>query len=162
MCDRQSRLGGNIVERIWLKNYPPGVPAEIDPSRYASLPALFAESFQKYPNNVAFIGMDKGITFAEIDELSRAFGAFLQDAGLKPGARVAVMMPNMLSYPIALVAILRAGFTVVNVNPLYTPRELEFQLNDSGAEAIVVLENFAATLQQVVARTKIKHIVVAN
>ncbi len=162
MCDRQCRFGGNIVERIWLKNYPPGVPAEIDPSHYASLPALFAESFQKYPNDVAFIGMDKGITFAQIDELSRAFGAFLQDAGLKPGARVAVMMPNMLSYPVSLVAILRAGFTVVNVNPLYTPRELEFQLNDCGAEAIVVLENFAATLQKVVARTKVKHIVVAS
>lgn len=150
------------MERIWLKNYPPGVPAEIDPSRYASLPALFAESFQKYPDNVAFIGMDKGITFAEIEELSRAFGAFLQDTGMKPGARVAVMMPNMLSYPIALAAILRAGYTVVNVNPLYTPRELEFQLNDCGAEAIVVLENFAATLQQVVARTKVKHVVVTH
>lgn len=150
------------MDRIWLKNYPPGVPAEIDPSRYASLPALFTESFQKYPNDVAFIGMDKGITFAEVEELSRAFGAFLQDAGLKPGARVAVMMPNMLSYPVALVAILRAGFTVVNVNPLYTPRELEFQLNDSGAEAIVVLENFAATLQQAVAHTRVKHIVIAH
>jgi long-chain acyl-CoA synthetase len=155
-------MRGHDVERIWLKHYPPGVPADIDPSRYSSLVALFDESFSQYRNGTAFIGMDKGITFGEVEEMSRAFGAWLQARGLKRGARVAVMMPNCLAYPIALAAILRAGFTVVNVNPLYTPRELEFQLNDSGAEAIVVLENFAATLQQALPRTGVKHVVIAH
>lgn len=150
------------MERIWLKHYPPGVPADIDPSRYTSLVALFDESFAKYSERTAFVGLDKGITFGEVEEMSRAVGAWLQARGLQRGTRVAVMMPNVLAYPIALCAILRAGYTVVNVNPLYTPRELEFQLNDSGSEAIIVLENFAATLQQVIAKTRVKHVVVTH
>lgn len=150
------------MERIWLKHYPPGVPADIDPSRYTSLVALFDESFAKYKDRTAFVGLDKGITFGEVEEMSRAIGAWLQARGLQRGARVAVMMPNVLAYPIALCAILRAGYTVVNVNPLYTPRELEFQLNDSGSEAIIVLENFAATLQQVIAKTRVKHVVTTH
>lgn len=150
------------MERIWLKHYPPGVPADIDPSRYTSLVALFDESFAKYRERIAFVGLDKGISFGEVEEMSRAVGAWLQARGLQRGARVAVMMPNVLAYPIALCAILRAGYTVVNVNPLYTPRELEFQLNDSGSEAIIVLENFASTLQQVIGKTRVKHVVIAH
>ncbi len=150
------------MERIWLKHYPPGVPADIDPARYSSVVAMMEESFAKFRADKAFIFMDKAITYAELDELSRAFAAWLQAQGLTRGARVAVMMPNVLANPVAIAAILRAGMTVVNVNPLYTPRELEFQLNDSGAEAIVVLENFAATVQQVIGRTTVKHVVVAS
>jgi long-chain acyl-CoA synthetase len=149
------------MDRIWLKNYPPGIPHEIDPSQYPSLVAIFEESFAKYRNDKAFICMDKALTYGEVDEMSRALGAWLQSRGLKKGARVALMMPNVLQYPVAIMAVLRAGFTVVNVNPLYTPRELEFQLKDSGAEAIVVLENFAHTLQQVIGKTNVKHVVVA-
>ncbi|HEX2216080.1 MAG TPA: AMP-binding protein, partial [Xanthobacteraceae bacterium] len=150
------------MERIWLKHYPQGVPAEIDPSHYPSLVALFEESFAKFRDANAFVCMDKFLTYREVDEMSRALGAWLQGRGLKQGARVAIMMPNCLQYPVAIAAILRAGFVVVNVNPLYTPRELEFQLNDSGAEAIIVLENFAATLQQVVPNTRVKHVVIAS
>jgi long-chain acyl-CoA synthetase len=149
------------MERVWLAHYPPGVPADIDPSRYPSVVALLEESFAKYRGDNAFVCMDRMLTYGELDETSRALAAWLQSRGLAKGARVALMMPNVLQYPVAIAAALRAGFTVVNVNPLYTPRELEFQLNDSGAEAIVVLENFAATLQQVIARTSVKHVVVA-
>ena len=149
------------MERIWLKHYPPGVPAEIDPSRYPSVVDLLAESFAKFRDNNAFVCMDKMLTYGEVDDLSRALAAWLQGRGLKHGARVAIMMPNVLQYPVAIAGVLRAGYTVVNVNPLYTPRELEFQLKDSGAEAIVILENFAANLQQVIARTDVKHVVVA-
>jgi long-chain acyl-CoA synthetase len=149
------------MERIWLKHYPPGVPADIDPSAYPSLVAMLEESFAKYRNDDAFVSMDKMLTYGELDDMSRALGAWLQGKGLKQGARVALMMPNILQYPVAIAAVLRAGMTVVNVNPLYTPRELEFQLNDSGAEAIIVLENFAATLQQAIARTGVKHVVIA-
>ncbi|MES2259768.1 MAG: long-chain fatty acid--CoA ligase [Pseudomonadota bacterium] len=150
------------MEKIWLKSYPPGVPAEIDPNQYRSLVQLLEESFQKYAGRNAYVCMDKFLTYAELDLYSKRLGAWLQSRGLKKGARVAVMMPNVLQYPIAIAAILRAGFTVVNVNPLYTPRELEHQLNDSGAEAIIILENFATTLEQVLGRTKAKHVVVAS
>lgn len=150
------------MDRIWLKNYPPGVPAEIDPSAYSSLVAIFEESFKAHRGKKAFICMGASITFDELDEMSRALGAWLQSKGLKRGARVAIKMPNTLQYPIALLGILRAGYTVVNVNPLYTPRELEFQLNDSGAEAIIVLENFAHTLAHVIAKTNVKHVIVTT
>ena len=150
------------MDRIWLKNYPPGVPAEIDPSTYPSLVTIFEESFKAHRGKKAFICMGGAITFDELDSASRALGAWLQSKGLKRGARVAIKMPNTLQYPIALLAILRAGYTVVNVNPLYTPRELEFQLKDSGAEAIIVLENFAHTLAQVIANTSVKHVVVTT
>ncbi len=150
------------MEKIWLQSYPPGVPAEIDPDQYRSLVHLLEESFQKYANRNAYVCMDKYLTYADVDRMSRQLGAWLQGRGLKKGARVAIMMPNVLQYPVAIAAILRAGYTVVNVNPLYTPRELEHQLNDSGAEAILILENFATTLEQVLPRTKVKHIVVAS
>jgi long-chain acyl-CoA synthetase len=150
------------MERIWLKHYPRGVPHEIDPTLYDSLVDLMEESFQDYAEFPAYIFMGKTVTFREAEEMSRGFAAFLQSKGLKPGARVAVMMPNVLQNPIAIAAILRAGYTVVNVNPLYTPRELEHQLKDSGAEAIIILENFAATLQKVIANTSIRHVVLAS
>ncbi|MBI3524639.1 MAG: long-chain fatty acid--CoA ligase [Betaproteobacteria bacterium] len=150
------------MEKIWLKNYPPGVPAEIDYSGYSSLAQLLEESFAKYRERTAYICMGKGMTYAQLDERSRNFGAWLQSRGLKKGARVAVMLPNVLQNPVSVMGVLRAGCIVVNVNPLYTPRELEHQLKDSGAEAIVVLENFAVTLQAVIARTAVKHVVVAT
>ncbi len=150
------------MDRFWLTNYPPGVPADVDATVYRSLPQLLEESFRKYARRDAFVFMDHALTYAELDRWSTAFGASLQAAGLPRGARVAIMMPNVLQYPVALVGALRAGYVVVNVNPLYTPRELEHQLKDSGAEAIVVLENFAATLQQVVARTPVRHVVVTS
>jgi long-chain acyl-CoA synthetase len=150
------------VEKIWIKNYPPGVPAEIDPSQYSSIVALFEESFAKFKNDNAYVCMDKKLTYGQVDEMSRALGAWLQNKGLARGDRVAIMMPNVLQYPIAIAAVLRAGYVVVNVNPLYTPRELEHQLKDSGAKAIVILENFAKTLEQVVAKTSVQHVVVAS
>ena len=150
------------MDKIWLKAYPPGVPAEIDPDQYGSLVQLLEESFRKYAENNAFVCMDKFLTYGELDALSKRLAAWLQSRGMAKGARVAVMMPNVLQYPVALAAILRAGYTVVNVNPLYTPRELEHQLKDSGSEAIIVLENFANTVQQVLARTAVRHVVVAS
>ncbi|WP_395824411.1 long-chain fatty acid--CoA ligase [Collimonas sp.] len=150
------------MDKFWLKSYPEGVSTEIDYTQYQSLVQLLEEAFQKYAARNAYACMGKCLTYAEVDQLSHNVGAWLQSKGLQKGARVAIMMPNVLQYPVALAAILRAGYTVVNVNPLYTPRELEHQLNDSGAQAIFILENFAATLQQVVARTKIKHVVVAS
>ncbi|MGH8683099.1 MAG: long-chain-fatty-acid--CoA ligase [Burkholderiales bacterium] len=149
------------MEKIWLKAYPPGVPATIRYDEFRSIGELVDASVKKYADRPAYHNMGKEITFAELDRLTRAFGAWLQSKGLAKGARVAIMMPNVLQYPAALFGTLRAGCVVVNVNPLYTPRELEHQLNDSGAEVIVILENFAAVLQQVVARTKVRHIVVA-
>jgi long-chain acyl-CoA synthetase len=148
--------------KIWLKNYPEGVPAEITPLPFASLAELLIDSARKYANRPAYSCMGKTLTFAEVEQMSHALGGYLQSRGLQKGARVALMMPNVLQYPVAMMAALRAGYTIVNVNPLYTARELEHQLNDSGAEAIVILENFASTLQKVVANTKIKHIVVAS
>ena len=143
------------MERIWLKQYPAGVPADIDVTQYTSLVALLEESFAKFRDRKAFICMDKSITYRDLDEMSLALAAYLQSKGLKKGARVALMMPNVLQYPVSTAAVLRAGYAVVNVNPLYTPRELEHQLKDSGAEAIIVLENFATTVQQVIDKTEI-------
>ncbi|CAB3777702.1 long-chain fatty acid--CoA ligase [Pararobbsia alpina] len=148
------------MDRIWLKSYPPGVPAQIDTSIYPSLVELLEESFKTYRKRQAFLCMGKGLSYAQLDAYSLKLAAWLQSRGLQAGARVALMMPNMLQYPIALAAVLRAGYVVVNVNPLYTPRELEHQLKDSGAEAIVILENFACTLEKVLANTSIKHVIV--
>jgi long-chain acyl-CoA synthetase len=149
------------MDKIWLKSYPPGVPAEIDPSRYSSIADLLEEAFREHRAKPAFVCMGKEISYDELDALSRKLAAWFQSKGLVRGARVAIMMPNVLQYPVAISAILRAGYVVVNVNPLYTPRELEHQLKDSGAEAIVLLENFAVTLQAIVRNTAIKHVVVA-
>src|SRR3989442_2403216 len=153
---------GGTVEKIWLRSYPGGIPAEIDVNEYASVREVFEESCGKYATRPAFTCMGKTLTFAELDTLSAAFGAYLQGAGCKKGTRVALMMPNILQYPVCLFGTLRAGCTVVNVNPLYTARELEHQLTDSGAEAIVVVENFAHTLQEVVAKTKVRHVTVTS
>jgi len=149
------------VASPWLASYPSGVPAEIDASQYRSLNELLEEAFRQYARSSAAVCTDSELSFAQLDELSSALGAWLQARGLARGARVALMMPNVLQYPVAIAAVLRAGYVVVNVNPLYTPRELEHQLKDSGAEAIIVLENFAATLAEVIARTAVKHVVLA-
>ena len=151
----------NLADRPWLKHYPPGVAYEVDVNRYASLPAMAEEAFHKYADRAAFTCMDKTLTYREIGALSQALGAWLQSRGLQRGARVALMMPNVLQYPVAILAVLRAGFVVANVNPLYTPRELEHQLNDCGAEAIIILENFAPTLEAVIGHTRIKTVVLA-
>ena len=150
-----------MSDRPWLSAYPPGVPADIDPSAYASLVGLMEESFQKYASRVAYSFMGKDVTFGQTDSLSRALAAYLQGLGLVKGDRVAIMMPNVPQYPVAVAAILRAGFVVVNVNPLYTPRELEHQLKDSGAKTIIIIENFASTLEQCIAATPVKHVVLA-
>ncbi|MFZ6844103.1 long-chain fatty acid--CoA ligase [Undibacterium sp. RuTC16W] len=150
------------MDKFWLKSYPQGVPAEIDFSQYQSLVQVLEESFHKYSARNAYACMDKFLTYGELDTLSKKVGAWLQSKGLPKGARVAIMMPNVLQYPVVMAAVLRAGYTVVNVNPLYTPRELEHQLKDSGAEAIFILENFAVTLEHVLSNTPIKHIVVAT
>ena len=149
------------MDKIWLKSYPPGVPAEIDPTRYSSVAELLEEAFRDHRAKPAFVCMGKEISYGELDELSRKLAAWFQSKGLARGARIAIMMPNVLQYPVAIAAILRAGYVVVNVNPLYTPRELEHQLKDSGAEAIILLENFAVTLQAIVRNTSVKHVVVA-
>ncbi len=150
------------MERIWLKQYPAGVPADIDVSQYSSLVHMLEESFVKFADRKSFICMDKSITYRELDALSLAMASYLQSKGMTKGARVALMMPNVLQYPVATAAVLRAGYAVVNVNPLYTPRELEHQLKDSGAEAIIVLENFAGTVQKVIGNTKVKHVIVGS
>jgi long-chain acyl-CoA synthetase len=150
------------MEKIWLKQYPAGVPAEIDVNQYPSLVALFDDSFRRYADRTAYKFMGKTITFREVDQASAAFAGWLQAQGLARGDRVAVMMPNVPQYPVAVAAILRAGLVVVNVNPLYTPRELEHQLKDSGAKAIVILENFASVLQQVMAAVPTKKVVLAS
>jgi long-chain acyl-CoA synthetase len=149
------------MDKIWLKSYPPGVPAEIDTSRYSSVAELLDEAFREHRTKPAFVCMGKEISYGELDTLSQKLAAWFQSKGIARGARIAIMMPNVLQYPVALAAILRAGYVVVNVNPLYTPRELEHQLKDSGAEAIILLENFAVTLQQIVRNTSVKHVVVA-
>jgi long-chain acyl-CoA synthetase len=150
------------MERIWLKSYPEGVPADIDVNQYESVRELFEECVKQFAARPAFTCMGKTITFGDLDRQSNAFGAFLQGRGLKKGDRVALMMPNILQYPICLFGTLRAGCTVVNVNPLYTPRELEHQLNDSGAETIVIVENFAHVLAEVLAKTKVKNVIVTS
>jgi len=146
----------------WLASYPAGVPAEIDTGTYGSLVDLLNEAFRKHAQRDAAICMGQRMSFAEIDQLSIRLGAWLQAQGLKTGDRVAIMMPNLLQYGVAIAAILRAGFVVVNVNPLYTPRELEHQLKDSGARAIIVLENFAHTLAEVITATDVHHVVLAS
>ncbi|MET3374524.1 long-chain acyl-CoA synthetase [Variovorax boronicumulans] len=151
-----------MTERPWLSSYPQGVPADIDASHYPSLVALMEESFTKYADRTAYSFMGKDVSYGETDKLSKAFAAYLQGLGLVKGDRVAAMMPNCPQYPIAVAAILRAGLILVNVNPLYTPRELEHQLKDSGAKAIIIMENFGTTLQQCIAATPIKHIVLAS
>ena len=143
----------------WLTTYPPGVPAEIDPTQYRSLVALMEEAFAKYANRVAYSFMGADISFAQTDRQSLSVAAYLQGLGLVKGDRVAIMMPNVPQYPVTVAAILRAGYVVVNVNPLYTPRELEHQLKDAGAKAIFILENFASTLQKCLAATPVKHVV---
>jgi long-chain acyl-CoA synthetase len=149
------------VDKIWLKNYPPGVPAEINPDEYDSLVEILEESCLRFAELPAFTSMDKTISYAEYDRLSRDFAAWLQkSAKLQRGDRIALMLPNVFQYPIALFGALRAGLTVVNTNPLYTARELEHQLKDSGAKAIVILENFANVLEQVIARTDLQHVLV--
>ena len=149
------------MEKVWLQSYPEGVPAEIDPSEFMSIGEVFERSCREFADREAYVCMGKAISYAELERLSAVFAAYLQSVlGLVPGSRVAIMMPNVLQYPVAMFAALRAGYTVVNCNPLYTPRELEHQLNDSGAEVIVVLENFASTLQRVIDRTQVRHVVV--
>jgi long-chain acyl-CoA synthetase len=150
-----------MTDRIWLKSYPEGVPADIDASKYPSLVALMEESFHKYADRVAYSFMGKEVSYGDTDRMSRQLAAYLQGLGLARGDRVAIMMPNVPQYPAAVAAILRAGYVVVNVNPLYTARELEHQLKDSGSKAIVIIENFAHTLQQCIAATPVKHVVLA-
>jgi len=156
-------VGGDTVEKVWLKSYPPGIPAEIDVNEFASLGDLFAKGARQFGDRVAYVNMGKTITYAELDRLSAQFAGYLQGALRLPrGARVALMMPNMLQYPIAMFGTLRAGYTVVNVNPLYTARELEHQLKDSGADTIVIVENFACTLEQVLPQVKVRNVVVTS
>jgi long-chain acyl-CoA synthetase len=150
------------MEKIWLKSYPSGVPAEIDCGAYSSLVEMLEESFTRYAEHTAFECMESKLTYGDMGRLSENFAAWLQSRGIVRGTRVAIMLPNVLQYPIAMAAVLRAGAIVVNINPLYTARELEYQLKDSGAQAIVILENFAAVLQTVVKNTSVKHIVVAS
>src|SRR5262245_18064826 len=162
MSSGKPRQGRPPMDRIWLKNYPPGVPADIDAGQYSSLVALFEESFAKYKERDADACMDKRLSYATLDALSHALAACLQSRGLGARDRVAVMLPNVLQHLVCVAGILRAGCIVVNVNPLYTPRELEHQLKDSGARAIIVLENFARSLQQVIAKTSVSHVVIAS
>jgi len=150
------------ANRPWLSNYPSGVPANIDPDQYASLIEMFEETFKKYASKPAFTCMGKTMTFRQVDEASQAFGAYLHSRGLEPGDRIALMMPNMLQYPIALFGSLRAGLIVVNTNPLYTPREMKHQFVDSGVKAVVICENFASNLEKVIADTQIKTVIVTS
>ncbi|MEJ7139259.1 long-chain-fatty-acid--CoA ligase [Amphibiibacter pelophylacis] len=148
--------------RPWLAHYPESVPHEIDLSRYASLGALFEDSFQRFRERSAFVFMGKSMSYGELDEASRTMAAYFQSLGLRPGDRVAVMMPNVMQYPVCVAAVLRAGLVLVNVNPLYTPRELRHQLNDSGAKALVIIENFARTFQEVRREVGVEHVVLAT
>ena len=150
------------ADRPWLKNYPSGIPANIDPDAYPTLVSMFDKTFDKYRKLPAFTCMGKSITFDELDKKSKQFGAYLHSRGLEPGDKIALMMPNMLQYPIALFGALRAGLIVVNTNPLYTPREMLHQFNDSGAKAIVIAENFAANLEKIIGDTQIKTIIVTS
>ena len=150
------------MDKQWLKQYPAGVPAEIDVNQYETVSQVLEESMKKYASRTAFICMGKQVSYGQLDTLSRNLGAWLQSRGIAAGGRVAIMMPNIMQYPVCVAAILRAGFVVVNINPLYTPRELEHQLKDSGAEAIIVIENFATTLEKAIANTPVKHVVVAS
>jgi len=159
----QQDYRGDSLNKVWLKRYPADVPAEINADRYASLVDLFEHATEQYADQVAFINMGQPMTYRQLEKQSRAFAAWLQQGlGLKQGDRVALMMPNLLQYPVALFGVLRAGMVVVNVNPLYTPRELKHQLVDSGASAIVIVSNFAHTLEKVVAETPIKHVMLTR
>jgi long-chain acyl-CoA synthetase len=153
-------MGAAKMDKMWLRNYPEGMPAEIDADQFRSIPDLLDKLFSKFADKPAYNNLGRTISYAELEELSRAFAAYLQGLpGLAKGERVAIMSPNLLQYPVVLFGILRAGMVVVNVNPLYTPRELEHQLQDSGAKAIVIVENFASTLQQVLGKTRVKHVI---
>ncbi len=151
-----------MEQRPWLKNYPPGIPANIDHTRYETLVDFLKECFEKYGQNNAFECMGKKITYAEADQLSTQFAAYLHSRGLKPGDRIALMMPNLLQYPIAVFGALKAGLIIVNINPLYTPREMLFQFEDSGVRAIVILENFASNLQSILSKTNIDTVIIAS
>lgn len=151
-----------MEQKPWLKSYPEGVPADVHPEQYASLTQLLEESFRKHASRPFSVCMEKWMSYRELDEQSKALGAWLQSRGLEPGARVAIMLPNIPQFAVTMAAVIRAGYTCVNVNPLYTARELEHQLKDSGATAIVILENFATTLEQVLERTEIRHVVLAS
>ncbi|HEX7375053.1 MAG TPA: AMP-binding protein, partial [Steroidobacteraceae bacterium] len=151
------------MDKFWLKSYPPGVPAEINPSQFRSLLDIMERSLGKYRDLPAYTCMDRTLTFGELDQLGDRFAAYLQRvAGLKKGDRLAVMLPNVLQYPVAILGAFRAGLTVVNVNPMYTPPELEHQLNDSGARAILILENFAHTLAEVQHDVKVETVIVTG
>lgn len=150
------------MEKIWLKSYPPGVAHDVNPEQYRSLTHMLEESFQKNAASPFAVCMERWMSYQRLDHLSGALGAWLQAKGLEPGARVAIMLPNIPQFPVTMAGVLRAGYTCVNVNPLYTARELEHQLKDSGATVIVILENFAATLAEVIERTPVKHIVIAS
>ena len=150
------------MEKIWLKSYPPGVPHDVKPEQYRSVAHLLEESFRKHAKSPFSVCMDQWMTYGELERRSAALGAYLQSLGLEPGARVAIMLPNIPQFGVTMAAVLRAGYTCVNVNPLYTARELEHQLKDSGATAIVILENFAHTLAEVVDHTAVKHVVMAS
>ncbi|HYF16368.1 MAG TPA: AMP-binding protein, partial [Ramlibacter sp.] len=141
------------MDRIWLKSYPEGVPHDVRPEQYGSLTQLLEESFRKNASRPFSVCMERWMTYGQLDNLSTALGAWLQAQGLEPGARVALMLPNVPQFPVAMAGILRAGYTCVNVNPLYTARELQHQLNDSGSTVIVILENFAHTLEQIIDKT---------
>ena len=158
----QARRRGGVAEKPWLKSYPKEIPAEIEPFRHSSLADLLLESCRNFSDRRAFTSMGASLTFGELEKASRDFAAYLQSTGLKKGARIAIMMPNVLQYPVIIMAALRAGYVIVNINALYTARELQHQLSDSGAEAIVILENFARTLQAVIKETSIRHVVVAT
>jgi len=151
-----------MMDKVWLKNYPEGVPAEADVDAYDSIVSLFEESIRRFGDRPAYSNFGVTITYRELDERARALAAYLQGLGLEPGDRVSIMMPNLLSNPIAIFGVLLAGLTVVNTNPLYTARELEHQLNDSGARAIVIVENFASTLDEVIGRTRVEHVVLVR
>ncbi len=157
------KFRGGSLKKVWLNRYPADVAAEINPDRYQSLVDMFEQATARYADQPAFMNMGEVMTFRKLEERSRAFAAYLQQGlGLQKGDRVALMMPNLLQYPVALFGILRAGMVVVNVNPLYTPRELEHQLNDSGASAIVIVSNFAHTLEKVVDKTQVKHVILTR
>ena len=159
----QQNYRGGSLNKVWLKRYPADVPAEISADRYTSLVDLFEQAVKRYADQPAFINMGQKMSYRQLEEKSRAFAAYLQQQlGLKAGDRVALMMPNLLQYPVALIGVLRAGMVVVNVNPLYTPRELRHQLNDSGASAIVIVSNFAHTLEKVVAETAVRHVILTR
>lgn len=150
------------MEKIWLNSHPADVPQTIDPEQYKSLTHLLEEMLRKNASSPFSVCMDRWMSYRQLDELSASLGAWLQAQGLEPGARVAIMLPNIPQFAVTMAAVLRAGYTCVNVNPLYTARELEHQLKDSGATAIVILENFAKTLEEVIHKTPIKHVVMAS